>query len=121
MAASASPPSAAACGRPVTGIHRTWIHEALRLLARARGTGESRTDGEPDAEAPETLPAATVRSIEGLFGTGIRHGQLSRRAGALWGTLLPALVPPGHETRYLAGPPRLPSASALARPASSAA
>lgn len=90
-----------------TDVGAAWIHEIRRLLARAREDGELRTDRATDPEGPETLLAATVCGIEALSGTGMSCAELRRRVGALWEPLLSALVPPGDETRYRTGPPRV--------------
>jgi AcrR family transcriptional regulator len=79
-------------------LHEDWITEVLRLCDRAREAGELRdhtlTDG------PETLLSAAVCGIGVLSGTGMPYAELRRRVGALWDSLLPALVPADQAERY---------------------
>jgi AcrR family transcriptional regulator len=83
---------------PVTDFHQAWIAEVLRLIDRARTAGELR--GHTFADGPETLLSATVCGIGVLSGTGMPCPELRRRVGALWDSLLPALVPAEHTGRY---------------------
>ncbi|WP_210594143.1 ScbR family autoregulator-binding transcription factor [Streptomyces sp. GESEQ-35] len=83
---------------PVTDFHQAWITEVLRLIDRARRAGELR--GHTFADGPETLLSAVVCGIGVLFGTGMPPPELRLRVGALWDSLLPALVPAEHMGRY---------------------
>ncbi|PWI07864.1 TetR/AcrR family transcriptional regulator [Streptomyces sp. NWU339] len=83
---------------PVTDFHQVWITEVLRLIDRARKDGDLRDHALVDG--PETLLSAAVCGIEVLSGTGVSHLELRRRVGALWDSLLTALVPAGHAERY---------------------
>jgi AcrR family transcriptional regulator len=83
---------------PVTDFHQAWIVEVLRLIDRAREAGELRDH--TCADGPETLMSAAVCGIGVLSGTGISYPELRRRVGALWSSLLTALVPPEHMERY---------------------
>ncbi|MFJ1581239.1 ScbR family autoregulator-binding transcription factor [Streptomyces sp. NPDC088182] len=87
---------------PVADFHQAWITEALRLLALARAEGAllSVQEGEGGGEGAEALLSATVCGIAVLAGTGMPHGELGDRVGALWKTLLPALVAPDDVAHY---------------------
>ncbi|MDN3027288.1 ScbR family autoregulator-binding transcription factor [Streptomyces sp. S.PB5] len=83
---------------PVTDFHQAWIVEVLRLIDRAREAGALREH--TSADGPETLLSAAVCGIGVLSGTGMPYPELRRRVGALWDSLLTALVPAGHTGRY---------------------
>lgn len=83
---------------PVTDFHQAWITEVLRLIDRAREAGDLRDH--TCADGPETLLSAAVCGIGVLSGTGVSRPELSRKVGALWDSLLAALVPPEHKDRY---------------------
>ncbi|MGN9796090.1 ScbR family autoregulator-binding transcription factor [Streptomyces sp. NPDC054847] len=91
---------------PVADVHRTWTTEVLRLLGQARAAGDLNED--LPAEGCETLLSAVVCGIGVLACATVpppRPGELADRVTALWQPLLPALVPPGHTTRYRTRPP----------------
>lgn len=83
---------------PAGDFHQAWITEVLLVVDRARTAGDLR--GHTVADGPETLLAAAVCGIGVLSGTGLPRCELRRRVGALWDSLLPALVPAGHTGRY---------------------
>ncbi|MFJ8313289.1 MULTISPECIES: ScbR family autoregulator-binding transcription factor [unclassified Streptomyces] len=91
---------------PVSDFHQEWITEVLRLTGPALAEGEVLDRGPGDG--PETLLSAAVCGIVTLAGTGVPFPELSRKVGALWDFLLPALVPPGHVARYRTDAPALP-------------
>jgi AcrR family transcriptional regulator len=82
----------------VTDFHQAWIGEVLLLIEQARAAGDLRAPAAEDG--PETLLSAAVCGIEVLSGTGLPYPELRRRVGALWESLLLALVPPGEAGRY---------------------
>ena len=86
-----------------TDFHQAWITEVLRLHGQARAAGDLRAhDGADDGQ---TLLLAAVCGIGVLAATGMPRPELAHRIHALWQPLLPALVPPGHTTRYRTHPP----------------
>ncbi|WP_331721450.1 ScbR family autoregulator-binding transcription factor [Streptomyces sp. NBC_00212] len=91
-----------------TDFHQLWITEVMRLAGPARVAGEVVDHGSGDG--PETLLSAAVCGIVALAGTGMSFPELSRRVGALWEFLLPALVPAGHAARYRTDAPSVPAA-----------
>lgn len=82
----------------VTDFHQAWINEVLRLIDRAREAGELRDHTSVDG--PETLLSAAVCGVAVLSGNGVPYPELRRRVGALWDSLLSALVPQEHVGRY---------------------
>ncbi|MEV5103711.1 ScbR family autoregulator-binding transcription factor [Streptomyces massasporeus] len=83
---------------PVTDFPQVWITEVLRLIDRAREAGELRDHAV--VEGPRTLLSAVVCGIGVLSGTGVSPPELRRKVGALWDSLLTALVPAEQAGRY---------------------
>ncbi|MFC7896663.1 ScbR family autoregulator-binding transcription factor [Streptomyces sp. NPDC057381] len=83
---------------PVIDVRRAWTDEVLRLVSRARETGELREH--LDARGPEAVLPAVLCGLAAQSGAEADAGELRRGVVSLWEFLLPALVPAGHVGRY---------------------
>ncbi|MFF3847828.1 ScbR family autoregulator-binding transcription factor [Streptomyces sp. NPDC002328] len=84
---------------PAADFRQAWTDEALRLIDRARATGDLR-EHHTAAHGPGTLLSAALTGIGALCGDGAHCPRLRETIGALWHCLLPALVPQDHTARY---------------------